>query len=221
MMSNFSKNDSIRYANSLPVSVVKQLEIFRLEIEKYYFSKVLIRVMTKSDDLIEIGIEAQPNFWLSESIAYFKNSNWLNNQVDGSHNTFYKFNRSLNKLRKNTPVYIDIAELSIYLLDTSLVIGKVYKNSISENYESVIATLIERMETMVTDNLELPTEIYLPLYNSKSVDIPFCGLNKSYFGFWGLYYDSEEDAVIYDVSDNTVFKGDLFMVDHIKIMENL
>ena len=170
MRSNFSKNDSIRYANSLPVSVVEQLEIFRLEIEKHYFSKVLIRVMTKSDGLIEIGIEAQPNFWLSESIAYFKNSNWLNNQVDNSQNTFYKFNRALNNLRNNTSVYIDIAELSIYLLDTSLVIGKVYKNSISENYESVIATLIERMEDMVTDSLELPTEIFIRVDIEKSLN---------------------------------------------------
>jgi hypothetical protein len=38
--------------------------------------------------------------------------------------------------------------------------------------------------------------------------------NKDYFSFWGLYFDSEEDAVIYDLSNKSFISGDLYMLNH-------
>ena len=158
-MFNFNPSDGIRFANDLPKHTIQQLETFRAEIEKCYFSKVLIRVMSYNNSTIEIGIEFQSNFSLSESITHFNDCNWLNSkEANISILAFEKFNNALQSLKENSNFYIDIAELSIYLKETSVTIGKVYENSISENYESIINLLIKRMKNFIEKKLEVPSK---------------------------------------------------------------
>ncbi|SFW17425.1 hypothetical protein [Cellulophaga fucicola] len=214
MMTNPSKYNGIRYSNTVPKSVLKQLEIFRNKLEKAYFSGVLIRVLKNTQDSLEIGVEFQSNFWLSEGVCYYNNSNWLKDKLDINSSRLEEFYSSLESLRNNTEQFVDIAELAIYLTDTSIIISKVCKNSIVNSLDAILDTLVTNIDNLVTDKLELPTEIHLPLLPEDKIDLTNI-TEKSYFGFWGLYYESEEDAVIYDVSNNTTNKGDLFMVDHI------
>ena len=37
---------------------------------------------------------------------------------------------------------------------------------------------------------------------------------KDYFGYWGLYFESEEDGVIYDLPRKRIITGELHMLDH-------
>ncbi|MCL5244742.1 hypothetical protein M4I21_02910 [Cellulophaga sp. 20_2_10] len=214
MMTNPSKYNGIRYSNTVPKSVLEQLEIFKNKLEKAYFSGVLIRVLKNTQDRLEIGVEFQSNFWLSEGVCYYNNSNWLKDKLDINSSRLEEFYSSLESLRYNTEQFVDIAELAIYLTDTSIIVSKVCENSIVNSLDAILDTLVTNIDNLMTEKLELPTEIHLPLLPEDKIDLTNI-TEKSYFGFWGLYYESEEDAVIYDVSNNTTNKGDLFMVDHI------
>lgn len=214
MMSNPSKYKEIRYSNNVPECILEQLEIFRNELEKAYFSKVLIRVLNNKPDAYEIGIEFQSSFWLSESVCYYNNSNWLKDKLDINSSRLEQFYKSLEKLRCNTEQFVDIAECAIYLADTSVIISKVCTNSIINSLDAILDTLVTNVECLMTENLELPTEIHLPILSEDNISLTNI-TEKSYFGFWGLYYESEEDAVIYDVRNNSTNRGDLFMIDHI------
>jgi len=33
---------------------------------------------------------------------------------------------------------------------------------------------------------------------------------NDYFGFWGLYFDSEDNAMMYDVKNKSLIQADLF-----------
>lgn len=219
-MSSSSNFNTIRYSSTIPNEVLEQLDIFRNELEKAYFSKVLLRVIEHSNGTIELGIEIQSNFWLAESIRYYNDHNWLKEKTNHSAFRVQQFYNSFSKLRRNSPVSIDLSEFSLYLLDTALIISKIAPNSIVNQLEEILSTVITNMDNLVAENLELPTEIYLPLFQENNASTSHA-LEKSYFRLWGLYYESEEDPVIYDVNTNTNFKRDLFLVNHIDIMENL
>jgi|GEM_PF-3606614 len=217
--SNFN---TIRYSSTIPNEVLEQLDIFRNELERAYFSKVLLRITEHSKETIEIGIEIQSNFWLSESIHYYNNHNWLKEKNNHSIFKLQQLYNSYTKLRRNSPISIDISEFSLYLLDTSLIISKIANNSIVNQIENILSSLVTNIDNLVaaSPSLELPTEIHLPLFYENKESLTNI-LEKSYFRLWGLYYESEEDPVIYDINTNTIFKRDLFLVNHIDIMENL
>tara|TARA_R110002049_G_scaffold69206_7_gene179274 strand:+ start:2182 stop:2847 length:666 start_codon:yes stop_codon:yes gene_type:complete len=217
--SNFN---TIRYSSTIPNEVLEQLDIFRNELEKAYFSKVLLRITEHSKETIEIGIEIQSNFWLSESIHYYNNHNWLKEKNNHSIFKLQQLYNSYTKLRRNSPISIDISEFSLYLLDTSLIISKIANNSIVNQLENILSSLVTNIDNLIaaSPSLELPTEIHLPLFYENKASLTNI-LEKSYFRLWGLYYESEEDPVIYDIDTNTIFKRDLFLVNHIDIMENL
>ncbi len=219
-MSNQPKYNTIRYADTIPSCVLENLETFRTQLERAYFSNVLLRITKNEENLIEVGIEIQSNFWLSESICYYNNYNWLKGESNPNTFRLQQFYCSFSELKSNSAITIDISEFAIYLHDTSLIISKVYKNSITNQLDAILSSVITNMNNLIDTNLELPTEIHMPvLYEDKKKLTN--DIKNSYFGFWGLYYESEEDAVIYDVNNNTISKVDLFMVNHIENMENL
>jgi hypothetical protein len=69
---------------------------------------------------------------------------------------------------------------------------------------------------------ETPYEIYIPVFeedhfenDTKLKNIRIGNNNKKdYFEYWGLYFDSEKDAVIYDLKNKSIIFGDLFMLNH-------
>ena len=64
-----------------------------------------------------------------------------------------------------------------------------------------------------------PYEIFIPIFEDNLEEfkldesqIQFAP--KSYFEFWGIYLDKEDEASIYDVMRNTYVRGDLeFLTD--------
>ena len=69
---------------------------------------------------------------------------------------------------------------------------------------------------------EIPYEIYISVFEDNflegdivATEIERRGKNKKeYFSFWGVYFHSADDAIIYDLKNSCLISGDLHMLNH-------
>ncbi len=125
--------------------------------------------------------------------------------------------KSLKQLRTINNRIIDIEELSFYLNDTSVIVNKIYEDSILEQLERILKKLASHQFHLTKGMTEVPYEIFVPVFEEIFLDEEAilqerkAGYNSKldYFKFWGLYFYSEEDAVIYDVKKKAIISGNL------------
>ncbi|MBT8181380.1 MAG: hypothetical protein KJO53_07310, partial [Eudoraea sp.] len=132
------------------------------------------------------------------------------------------FSRALKKLNKLNSRRIDIEELSIFAKDCSIIIKNIFENSIEEQLRQILQTIAEHYVYFSKRLTETPYEIYIPVFeedlfeNESKLKNIRAGNNKKkdYFKYWGLYFESEKDALIYDLKNKSIIYGDLFMLNH-------
>lgn len=202
---------------------IKGLVEFRKSLEKDYFSNVSIRNCSTDDARDNLVIEMDCNFKLVEILSHLQKGTW--GRICSTKNSWSKsspFSRALSSLNKLNRRRIDIEELSIFLKDSSIIIKNIFENSIEEQLRQILLTIAEHYVYFTKRLTETPYEIYIPVFeedlfqnDTKLTNIKD-GNNskKDYFEYWGLYFDSEKDAVIYDLKDKSIIRGDLFMLNH-------
>ena len=101
--------------------------------------------------------------------------------------------------------------------DTTIIIDKIYNQSIGEQLEYILRELGIHYVHYTKGYAEVPYEIFvavfvenlmqceLNMFNSKK--------NQNYNNFWAIYFESEIDAVIYDVQKSTFLYEDLYMLN--------
>ena len=128
----------------------------------------------------------------------------------------------MKKLRESNDLSIEIEEFSLFLKDTSIIVSKLYDQSISLQLEHIFIQLKEHAIYFTKGYSEIPFEIYLPVYEDSVIEnehslmmntIPRNNNKKDYFSFWGLYYYSEDDALVYDSKSQSIIKGNLQMLN--------
>jgi hypothetical protein len=133
------------------------------------------------------------------------------------------FSHAITQLKNHNPLEIDIEEVSILLKDTSIIIKKIYAQSIPEQLENILSEITDHHFNLSQTLNEVPFEIYIPVFEEGPLQDDETLMNirsgnnasaTDFFGYWGLYYDSEDDAIIYDLANRTLVKGDLFMLNH-------
>ena len=75
---------------------------------------------------------------------------------------------------------------------------------------------------LLKEQTEVPFEIYVPVYEENDIafenitvrDIEASGTSaQDYFSYWGLYFLTEEDAIVYDLKNQTLIDGTLHMLN--------
>ncbi|QLG43822.1 hypothetical protein [Costertonia aggregata] len=192
---------------------------FIKSLEKHLFSNVVVRSVPKNDDVVHLVIEAHCNFELSETVAHINNGIW-GNTFDLKNTSF--FLKALTDLRSKNIQSIDIDEFTILLEDTSLIINKIYEQSIPDQLENILQELANNYIYLTKGETEVPFEIYVPVFEENIIESDATLIkietdtNKKvdYFSFWGLYFYSQEDAVIYDLANKSIVYADLYMLNH-------
>lgn len=210
------------FKNNLPVGFLKDfhfqgLDTFKNVLEKDFFSKVSIHKYASGNSEIKLVVELVCDLHLIELLYHFNTGVW-----GGFQNGESSLIRSLTRLRKDIHDSIEIDEFSIFLKDTTIIVNSIYKDSIPTQLKNIFIELGQHYVHFTKGLDEIPYEIYVPVFeegisegDSTLVDIEVGNHTaKDYYSHWGLYFDSEDDALIYDLEHFSIVRGDLYMLNH-------
>lgn len=208
---------------------LKGLEAFKRHLEKEYFAKVSVRncsISTSGKSVPghawNLVIDMSCNFKLVEVLHYMQNGSWGAPDPSGTASARSAFQQALMVFADQNTYLLDVEEFSLVLKDTAIVIKRIYPQSIVEQFANILQSLAAHYVHLTKDLTETPYEMYLPVF-AEDVPNPDAPLNsvirdtksaKDYFSFWALYFDSQEDAKIYDLENKTIISGDLHMLNH-------
>lgn len=206
------------FRNHLPVGLdkIEGLNCFKDNLEKYFFSQVNIRDYSPETTSAKLVLELNCNFGLTEMLHHLNLGTWGN--FGSKKQSFTSF---LNTLRESNDFYVEIEEFSIFLKDTSIIINKIYDESIPEQLEAVLRSVSANYVHFTKGLTEVPYEIYVPVFEEGLLENDATLMNiksgnnnvNDYFKYWGLYFYAEDDAVIFDLKNNTIVSGDLKMLN--------
>ena len=217
---NFNDNLKLQLDNN-PQMI--GLEAFKRNLEKEHFADVTICNCSQDKLEAKLVIEINCKINLIEMLSHSQKGNWGNIATLPSGSASNSaFTKALSELQRLNTCPIEVEELSFVLNDSLIIIKKIYHHSVQEQLGNIINTLAENYVHLTKGLTEAPYEIYIPVFEE---DIPenddrLSNINsgnsskKDYFAYWGLYFDSEEDAVIYDLSNKCIISGDLYMLNH-------
>ncbi len=193
------------------------LETFKKCLERYFFAEVTVRNCSPLTTSVQLAIELDCNLSLVEMLFHFNKGTWGNFRQDTC-----SFGELIRQLVTENDVHVDAEEVTLFFKDTTIVINKIYDYSIAEQLESIFTHLGKHYVHLSKGLTETPYEIYIPVFEECTYANDTLLRNigagkhskKDYFKYWGLYCDSEEDAVIYDLKNSKIEYGDLFMLNH-------
>jgi hypothetical protein len=128
----------------------------------------------------------------------------------------------LKGLQEKNDIQVDIEEFSVHMLDTTIVVQRIYSQSVSKQWGNIVKELNHQYDHLTQILGETPYEIYIPVLEETKINGNFVpqATKKSgqlsaedYFIYWGLYIDSEEDAAIYDVKNSAFIFEDIYMLN--------
>ncbi|MFS4491507.1 hypothetical protein [Maribacter sp. 2308TA10-17] len=211
---NFDNFSRVRFNNEIEI---EGLDTFKKNLEKHFFSQVTVRNFSPSKDVINLVVELDCNLGFLETLHHFKKNTWGNFQSPE-----YSFSGALQQLKESNDIPIDVEEFSLFLNDTSIIINRIYHQSISQQLENILSEISTHHIHLTKGLSEIPYEIYVPVFeddlmdngNTLLIDIQSGNHSeKDYFSFWGIYYFSEDDAVVYDLKNQSIIKGNLQMLN--------
>lgn len=213
------KNNFKKTAN---VSLEKRDQVlglasFTKKLEKHFFASVSIYFSDNKLNKINVVLEMYLNFELSDVIRHYEAGTW------GYHlshnNAFLKFVTEFKEANNNN---IEIDELSLHFENTSIIINKIYENSVAEQFDSILQKISENYKSFSQDESHIPYEIFIPVFEQENVENDLAQLyspshpdfsSEDYFKFWALYYDGESKAAIYDTRSSMTTSGRLYYLN--------
>jgi len=208
-MGNFKLNPPSKLDES---SGIIGLDGYLKSLEKHYFSEVSLRSYNSGNELVEMTIDMRCNVSLLDMLVFYNKGRWGYGGPDAS-----PLKNSFDHLTEQNTVSLDIEELTLLFNDTSIIIKKIYNRSIPEQLNDILSEIGNHYVYFSKGLTEKPYEIFVPVFEDKftdnGIDHALMGATektpKSYFEFWGVYLESHDDALIFDVSGNTYIPADL------------
>lgn len=212
-LDSFNNNLPERFNSSVQIKGVDSL---CRDLEKYFFSRVITRTGRPQASTTNLVIELHCNMSLVEVLFHFTKDNW-GNFGDGQSS----LTQMMKDLMLQNKITLDIGEISLFFKDTTIVISKIYDNSIPEQLNTILTEIGKNYVHFSKGLAEVPYEIYVPVFeDSKDQNIAVINnikvannSKKDYYKYWALYFDSEEDAIIYNLEKSCLENGDLFMLN--------
>lgn len=188
------------------------LDKYVKSLEKFYFSEVLLRKHSESEQAISITIDMKCNVCLTDILDFYRKGRWGYGKEGSS-----PLKDSLALLSKKNAIALDIEELTFFFEDTSIIIKRIYNKSIPEQLNEILDELVNHYIYFSKGLTEIPYEIFIPVFEDslletgKEQPVNFMSNDAptTYFNFWGVYLESHEDALIYDVNKNIYIVADL------------
>ena len=196
------------------------LDDFKRSLEREYYSSAQVRGCLHNGCRGNLIIEMRCPLALTELLFHLEQGNWGNpSEQRSSVAENSSLAQQIWELEKKNNQAIEIEELVFLLNNATLVIKRIFSHSIEQKLNHILDALGEHYEYFTVPRNEAPYEIYIPVLeeNLTKIDPQLGNTEKfrdAYLRYWGLYFDSEEDAVIYDLNRRSFISGDLHMLNH-------
>ncbi|NER11093.1 hypothetical protein SAMN06265375_10478 [Muriicola jejuensis] len=190
------------------------------KLEREYFSRILIRNSTACCEENNLVIEMECPLGLHEMLFHMQQGAW------GSYNPSLVctglplLNIHMQEIRELNGTFIDVEELSIQLKDCTIVIKKIAPESVENQLDAILMVLAEHYVHITREMTMTPMEIFVPVYEEVKTEDSLIRLvgpkkvdDKGYYFYWGLYFEEEEEAMIYDLKNKVIIPGDLDLLD--------
>ncbi|MFX0556858.1 hypothetical protein ACOCEA_08665 [Maribacter sp. CXY002] len=162
-----------------------------------------------------MGLDLHCPITLLELLAQFNKGIWGSDEANTS-----PLKSSYTELTCQNHIEIDIEELTLTLKDTNIVIKKINNRSIVHELNHILKQLGKHYIFLTMGLTEKPYEIFVSVdEDSLQEPEPFGESSEpevsSYYKFWGVYFESKEDAMIYDLENHKYIPADLdfYMTD--------
>lgn len=194
------------------------LEAFRKGLEKHFFAEASIANYGLKEESANLIIDLKCNLSLDEALFYInKPSTCTGRPKNSGQEKTILFLMAYSELKKWNGINIDISELTISLTDTTILISKIYDQSIVDQLENIFSELINHNLYYTKGLNETPFEIFIPVFEEDTLEsdaklkniVSDNNTTNDYFGFWGMYYEQTEEAAIYDLNTKTIIYGDI------------
>lgn len=192
---------------------------FRRDLERDFFADVSVQQLTSKEqpNTVELVIDIQCNFGLTESLFHLNKGNWGNfNCIIGNNSYVNGFQKQYAELVDFAEeITLDIKEFSIHLNDCSIIVGRLYPNSIVEHIANVFDAISENFVHLTKGLSDMPNEIFVPVFEEKSSMAQSFGSSfkkEDYFNYWGLYFNDNPKMEVYEFKTKSILKGDFFLI---------
>lgn len=190
-------------------------------LEKDFYSNVTIRNSKACCEQNSLVIEMQCNLGLIEMLYHLERGTWGSQYFsDAGQREKYSLGDRLQHIREINQQFIDIEELSIILKDCTIIIKKIAPESIEQELETILGVLAENYVYLTRNLSSNPAEIFIPVFEEASSENYVSNLlgpkrivENGYYSYWGLYFDLDERAVIYDLKNKSIISGDLNLLN--------
>ena len=200
-------------------SGVLGLDEFLKSLQRNYFSNIHIRKYSSAENKMNMALDMICPISLLEMLGHFNKGRW---GQDSKGNSLLK--ESFKALCiENKTNYLDIEELTLFFNDTSIVIKRLYNRSIPEQLDNILTEIANHYVFFTKGLTERPYEIFVPVFEDKLNNVSNVSqekqiaqqIPKTYFEYWGIYLDSEDEALIYDLSKNSFIPAylDFYMLE--------
>ena len=185
------------------------IDDFLKSLEFHYFSTIKLKSKSCNLNSIHLVLEVNCNLDLLELLSHFNTGRWGSSDKSTS-----PLQQNLKLLNSKNSYNLDIEELTIFLNDTNIVIKRIYNNSISSQFNDILKQIACNYVFLTKGLTQKPYELFIPIFEDSIEDFEFENdqvniLPKSYYEFWGIYLDKDDEASIFDVQRNTYVCGDL------------
>ena len=190
---------------------------FEKNLEGIFFTDTRVIISPLDDALIGLAIEVHSNFSLSEIISLLKMSFDTKYRAAYLHKVILLFQNSAYTLNQSLITSFDIEEISMYFKNTSITIHSIGRNSLMEELEHIIYSIVHHYDHYSTLMGQMPNEIHIPVIEDPAAKELFNKNNSvrppvyksPYFEFWGLYFDSLDKPLIYNLNKTIIIPGNL------------
>lgn len=198
------------------------LKTFKKQLEKCFFSNTSVRNCSSDKNFVSLIIEMNSNFDLSEALYFLEKTEMGGAIGKNTDKKISVFSQAFTKLKNSNSLSIDIEEFVIFFKNSSIFIKKIYQYSIPDQLKNISKLVIDHYEYYTKQFSEVPFEIHIPLFevdysknSSKILNIISSKNTASeYYKYWGLYFDSNDDDLTYDLENLSIIDGDLYLLDH-------
>ena len=196
---------------------------FNSDLEREYYSRVTVRNINPEINQNNLVIELDCPLRLVELVYQIKAGCCAFDRSDEKTGQYSSpLEKAYFELSLKNDSEIEIEEFAIFLSDCSIIIKKIYYQSITEQLVNIFEAFTEHLEFLTNTLTEVPFEIYVPVFEEDLLenDAKIANVEqnnnerKDYFSYWGLYFEGDEDAVIYELPKKRIINGDLYMLNH-------
>ena len=182
--------------------VFSGLDDFLKGLERLFFAEATAKVWMSANGSQDLVLHIKSPIQLLEVLHHHRRGLWGAPTTDEAGARVSRLEEMLQAFESHNGRPVDIEELSLELHDILIVIRKSSFHSIAREFDLLLESLAAHFVYLTQGMQQMPYEIYIPVMEegeSRQGSAPHSGASD-FYAYWGVYFEAEEDARIYDLS---------------------